>query len=76
MVARLRRKEGSPRRRGPLRRGHARLGEPKDNGGGLSSSPRRRWATPRRACDCLRPVLGRFRGSICDCLLLASGAIV
>ena len=62
MVARL-------RRRGSPRRGHARLGEPRDNGGGLSSSP-------RHACDCLRPVLGRFRGMICDCLWLASRDIV
>ena len=35
-----RRKEGSPRSRGPLRRGHARLGEPEDSEDRLSGSPR------------------------------------
>ena len=40
MVATLRQREGSPRRRGPLKHGHACLGELGDNEGGLSGPPR------------------------------------
>ena len=35
-----RQREGSPRKKGLHRRGHARLGEPKDSEDGLSSPPR------------------------------------
>ena len=45
-----------------------------------SGLPRGRKATPRQAYDYLRPVLwpvwGLSLGSVCDCLWLASGAIV
>ena len=70
--------EGSPRHRGPPRRGHAHLGELGDSDYGCSSLPRR--ATPHLSRDelclgmpacvwglCLWPVWGRFRGPIYDC---------
>ena len=41
-----RHREGLPRRRGPPRRGHAHLGEPKDKAWGLSGPPRQ--TTPPR----------------------------
>ena len=41
MAATPRQREGSPRRKGLLRRVHALLGEPGDSGGELSSPPRR-----------------------------------
>ena len=56
MAATPRRREGLPRRKGPPRHGHARLGKPEDSGGGLSGLPRRRWAMPRCAYDFLRLV--------------------
>ena len=68
-----RRRAGLPRRRGPPRHGHARLGEPGDNREALSGSP-------KCAHDCLRPMFvacfRSVRGLICDCLWLASGTIV
>ena len=61
-----RRKGSSLRRRGQSRHRSVRLGEPKDKKWGVSgpprrgfclprqtTSPRRRQATPRRACDCV-----------------------
>ena len=41
MAATPRRKEGSPKRKGPAKLGHAHLGKPEDSGGGLSGQPRR-----------------------------------
>ena len=68
--ATLRRREGSPKRRGPPRSGHARLGESGDNGGGLSSSPRRgeaRSCSPRRRTTSPRRRWATPRRA-CDCL--------
>ena len=63
-----RQSEGSLRRRGPPRRGHVRLGEPEDSEDGLfgpprqTTSPKRRKAMPRRACDCPRPIFAACLG--------------
>ena len=42
--ASLGRKRSLPRRRGPLRRGNVRLGEPEDRSCGVSGMPRRGFA--------------------------------
>ena len=52
-----RRREGSPRSRGTLRRGHARLGEPEDIVDRLSGSP-------RRGVACLSEPLHLGRGKL------------
>ena len=82
-----RRREGSPRSRGPLRRGHAHLGEDR-----LSGSPRRgvaRLSEPLRLDEgklrlsmpagvrglCLWPISGRSHGSVCDCCGLLRGPL-
>ena len=85
-----RHREGSPRSRGPLRHGHTRLGEPRDSEDGLSGSPRRgvaRLSEPLRLGGgklsvpagvqvlCLWPILGRSRGSVCDCCGLLQGPL-
>ena len=59
--------EGPPRRRGLPRRGQLSLGEPGNMEYGLSrrtTLPMRRWATPRCACDYLRPVFMAYFGSV------------
>ena len=57
-------REGPPKYGGLPRRGQLRLGEPRNMECGLSGPPKRRWATPRCACDFLRPVFVACIGSI------------